>query len=197
MKVSLRMCDTGYSVKQLVQDLAELGSRGVSEPELLGEARDLVKRLLLMKHNWLRAYMCKPTEDPSSAGVYKLHEEPDHSLAVFVVTWAPGRETPPHDHGTWAIIAGLDGWETNHRWKRLDDGGRAGYAEVVRDRSERIDAGAISALPADTIHSVHNDSGALSVTLHVYGMHPDHTDRQRFDPEARTASDYRFGATLG
>jgi hypothetical protein len=36
-------------------------------------------------------------------------------------------------------------------------------------------------LDSDTIHSVHNDSGALSVTLHVYGRNPEFTDRRHFE----------------
>lgn len=190
------MCDTGYSVKRLVEDLRDLKARGEPEAAMLEEVREYVKRLLLMKHNWLRASMCVPSEDPSSAGIYKLHEEPDHSLAIFVVTWSPGEETPPHDHATWAVIAGLQGWETQHRWKRLDDGSRPGYAEVVRVGSERIDSNAIVALDSNAIHSVQNDSGALSVTLHVYGMNVEYTDRRSFDPERRTTSAYRLGAML-
>jgi predicted metal-dependent enzyme (double-stranded beta helix superfamily) len=156
---------------------------------------ELAKRLMLMKHNWLRSYMCEPAADPNSAGTYALHEEPDHTLAVFVVTWMPGDETPPHDHGTWAVIAGLEGWETNHRWKRVDDGLVPGYADVRRDRSERVDAGTIVWLPPETIHSVHNDSGGKSVTLHIYGMNVDYTDRHKFDPVRHSMAPYRFGAT--
>ena len=161
------MCDTGYSVKRLVEDLKELKARGEPEPALLEEVRDRVKRLLLMKHNWLRPRMRIVSADPSSPGVYLLHEEDDHSLAVFVVTWAPGEETPPHEHGTWAVIAGLEGWETQHRWKRVD-------GTLVRDGSERIDSNVVVALGTGAIHSVHNESGDVSVTLHVYGVHPDH-----------------------
>ena len=172
------MCDTGYSVKRLVEDLKRLQAHGEPEAALLEEVRERVKRLLLMKHNWLRSSMCVPGADPSSPGCYKLHEEPDHSLAVFVVTWAPGGETPPHDHGTWAVIAGLDGWETLHRWKRVDDGSNP----VVRDGSERVDTKAIVAMDSSAIHSVQNDSGAVSVTLHVYGMDPDYTDGRDYIP---------------
>jgi predicted metal-dependent enzyme (double-stranded beta helix superfamily) len=190
------MCDTGYSVKRLVEDMKELREGGADDAAMAEAVPDLAKRLVLMKHNWLRPYMCEPnTSEPNSAGVFALHEEADHSLAVFVVTWLPGDETPPHDHGTWAVIAGLDGWETNHRWKRIDDGLVPGYADVRRDCSERIDAGTIVSLPPETIHSVHNDSGGKSVTLHIYGVHVDHTDRHKFDPIRHAIAPYRLGAT--
>ena len=190
------MCETGYSVKRLVEDMQELKAGGADDAAMAEAVPDLAKRLVLMKHNWLRPYMCEPTADErNSAGIYKLHEEPDHTLAVFVVTWLPGDETPPHDHATWAVIAGLDGWETNYWWKRVDDGRVPGYADVRRERSQRIDAGTILSLPRETIHSLHNDSGGKSVTLHIYGMNVDYTDRHKFDPVGHAVAPYRFGAT--
>ena len=168
------MCDTGYSVKRLVEDLQELKARGEPEAVVLEEARDYVKRLVMMKHNWLRSSMCQPGESPSLPSIYKLHEEPDHSLTISVVTWTPGDETSPHDHATWAVIAGLQGYETQHRWKRVGN-------DIERDGSERIDANTIVTLDSNAIHSVHNDSGANSVSLHVYGMNPEYTDRHWYE----------------
>ena len=190
------MCDTGYSVKRLVEDMTELREGGADDAAMAEAVPELAKRLVLMKHNWLRSYMCEPNaSDRNAAGIYKLHEEPDHTLGVFVVTWLPGDETPPHDHGTWAVIAGLEGWETNHRWKRIDDGLVPGYADVRRDFSERIDEGTIVSLPTESIHSLHNDSGGKSVTLHIYGVNVDYTDRHKFDPARHSMAPYRFGAT--
>jgi predicted metal-dependent enzyme (double-stranded beta helix superfamily) len=190
------MCDTGYSVKQLADDLRELKLQGLDEEAMIREVADLAKRLVLMKHNWLRPYMCVPNPEPGAgAATYRLHEEPDHTLAIFVVTWLPGDETPPHDHGTWAVIAGLDGHETNHWWKRTDDGSVPGFADVKRAGQERIDSGTIVAMPGGAIHSLHNDSDAVSVTLHVYGTNVDYTDRHKYDPARHTLAPYRFGGT--
>jgi predicted metal-dependent enzyme (double-stranded beta helix superfamily) len=189
------MCDTGYSVQQLVRDLRDLTREGLDDAAMAAAVPALAKSLVLMKHNWLRSYMCVPGPTPSAAGIYALHEEPDHSLAIFVVTWLPGDETPPHDHGTWAVIAGLDGHETNHWWKRVDDGATPGYAEVTRAGSERIDASTIVTMAGDAIHSLHNDSGAVSVTLHVYGRNVDYTDRHKYDPARHTIAPYKLGVT--
>ena len=189
------MCDTGYSVKRLVDDLRELRRDGLDDKGMAQAAPELAKRLVLMKHNWLRPYMCVPNAQGGSAGIHALHEDPDHSLAIFVVTWLPGDETPPHDHGTWAVIAGLDGHETNHWWRRIDDGSIPGYADVRRSGSERIDANTIVAMPGGAIHSLHNDSDAVSITLHLYGTNVDFTDRYKYDPVRHTIAPYRFGGT--
>jgi len=190
------MCETGYSIEQLAADLRKLREKCVDDDAMAAEAPEPVRRFATMSHAWLRPWMCEPhPTDPSSAGLYRLHEEPDHSLAVFVVTWLPGDETPPHDHATWAVVAGLEGSETNHWWRRLDDGRTPGHAEVRRAGSRRIEPGTLVAMGPDGIHSVHNDSNAKSVTLHVYGMNVDYTDRHRFDPARHTIAPYRFGGT--
>lgn len=188
------MCDTGYSIKQLVEDLRELTRQGRDDAAMAEAVPDLAKRLVLMKHNWLRPHMCGAGAG-DSVGIHALHEEPDHSLAIFVVTWMPGDETPPHDHGTWAVIAGLDGHETNHWWKRFDDGKTPGYADVRRSGAERIDASTIVAMAGDAIHSLHNDSGAVSTTLHLYGRNVDYTDRRKYDPARHTIAPYKLGVT--
>jgi predicted metal-dependent enzyme (double-stranded beta helix superfamily) len=190
------MCATGYSVKALVTDLKELRLRVPDEIGMVVAVPDLARRLVRVQHNWLRDSMCVPGEKPGAAGTFKLHEEVDHSLAIFVVTWLPGEETPPHDHGTWAVIAGLRGRETNHWWKRLDDGSRPGYAELTRAGKARVEEGEVIAMGARRIHSVQNDSRDLSVSLHIYGMHVDYTERSKFDPGKRTSSPYAFGGTL-
>lgn len=190
------MCDTGYSLDQLIEDLRALRGHGAGDRVMVAEAPERVRRFASMKHAWLRPWMCEPhPTDPASAGIYRLHAEPDHTLAVFVVTWMPGDETPPHDHATWAVMAGLEGCETNHWWRRMDDGRKPGHAEVRRAGHRRIEPGIVIAMEPDCIHSVHNDSGGKSVTLHVYGMDVDYTDRHRFDPARNTMAPYRFGGT--
>jgi predicted metal-dependent enzyme (double-stranded beta helix superfamily) len=190
------MCDTGYSIKGLVTDLKELRLRVPDEIGMVRAVPDLARRLARMQHNWLRDSMCVPSPKPGSAGTFMLHEEVDHSLAIFVVTWLPGEETPPHDHGTWAVVAGLRGRETNHWWKRLDDASRPGYAELERAGRARVEEGEVIAMGARRIHSVQNDSRGVSVSLHIYGMNVDYTERCKFDPAARTSSPYAFGGTL-
>ena len=168
------MCDTGYTVRDLVADLRDMKARGSGEAEMLREAPELVKRLVLMKHNWLRSHM---SDTPS----YRLHEEPDHSLALFVVTWPPTLETQPHDHGTWVVVAGLEGREIHHRWKLI-----AGTTEVERVGEDRIETGTIVTLASDAIHSFENDSGAASVTLQLYGMNTDYTAHRKYTPRRST-----------
>jgi predicted metal-dependent enzyme (double-stranded beta helix superfamily) len=176
------MCDTGYTVLDLAADLRDMKARGADEAGLLREVPDLVKRLLLMKHNWLRSYMYESNRTAAEgSSSYRIHEEPDHSLSLFVVTWPPTQETQPHDHGTWVVVAGLEGREIHHLWKSIGDTG-----EAERVGEDRIETGTIVTLASDAIHSFENDSGAVSVTLQLYGMNTDYTAHRNFTPRRNT-----------
>ncbi len=71
-------------------------------------------------------------DDAQGFGVYLLHEEPDHTLAVLAVSWLPHRGAPPHDHGTWAVIARVEGPEkTSFLSARMTRVGR-GHAELKK-----------------------------------------------------------------
>ncbi len=71
-----------------------------------------------------------------------------------------------------------------------------GYAKVERAGKRSIDPANIVAMPADAIHSLHNDSNAASVTLHLYGHNVDYTDRCKFDPLRNTMAPYKIGGRV-
>jgi predicted metal-dependent enzyme (double-stranded beta helix superfamily) len=177
-------------IESFVALLRESRARHVDEGEMLTRVRVLAGALAEGKTVWLTDAMCRP--DPTQGfGLHLLHEEDDHSLAVFVVTWLPQRTTPPHDHGTWAVVAGLDGEERNFVWRRTDDGTRAGHADVELASQSLVGAGDVIALPSGTIHSVANEGDRMSTSLHVYGRHVNHTARSQFDPVAKTETPYK------
>src|SRR3954463_10424867 len=113
-----------YGLESFVGELRAIALQTTDEREILARVKPLAIELALSK-KWLspRHY---ETIEAQGNGVHVLHEEPDHTLAVVAVSWLPGRETPPHNHGTWAVVAGVDGPERNIFWKRLDDATRPG-----------------------------------------------------------------------
>jgi predicted metal-dependent enzyme (double-stranded beta helix superfamily) len=112
---------------------------------------------------------------------YPLHEEPDHGLALFAQSWPRGAATPPHTHGTWAVIVGILGCETNTFWTRTDDGNRPGHATLHKGAERSFGPGDVVTLLPDAIHSVVNTTSASTLTIEVYGRNPNHTGRSRFD----------------
>lgn len=172
--------DESYSLPQLIADVRAIAAATDDLQRILAQVRPLVQRAALAK-DWLRPehYTC---DEAQGFGVHLLHEEPEHALAMFAMAWLPGRGAPPHDHGTWAVVAGVEGLEKNTFWHRVDDGTRDGYAEIVRAGEKHFGPGQVVSLLPDGIHSVENDTDAVTVSLHVYGMHINHTGRRRFDP---------------
>jgi predicted metal-dependent enzyme (double-stranded beta helix superfamily) len=136
-----------------------------------------------------RYFECDPDQ---GFGVHLLHEEPDHSLAVLAVAWLPGRSAPVHDHGTWAVVAGVEGVERNRHWRRSDDGSRPGYADVREIGEDLIGPGEVLPMLPGAIHCVINETDAKTLSLHVYGMHPNHTVRSQFDVGAKTEQTFHF-----
>lgn len=191
MNLEIRLDKEFLTLSGLVAALRDARARSHDERAMLRRVRAIAHLAARRKSDWLRPEMCRL--DPEQGfGVCVLHEECDHQLAVFIASWLPGRGTPPHDHGTWAIVAGIEGTERNTFWKRLDDGTRPGYAEIEQAGQRDLGAGDVIAMPAGAIHSVANQSSRISVSLHIYGHHVNHTQRSRFDPVQRTAAPYQL-----
>jgi hypothetical protein len=83
------------------------------------------------------------------------------------------------------VVAGVDGPETNTYWKRLDDGSRPGFAEIEAVGEEIIGPGHALAMLSTAIHSVENRTARVTLSLHTYGRHLNHTNLTEFDPERR------------
>jgi len=173
-----------------VTALRDASARASDEPALLREVEAAASALAARRNEWLTEDMCHPDVE-QGFGLHLLHEEADHTLAAFVVSWGMGRGTTPHDHGTWAVVAGLRGAERNEMWRRLDARDRPGYAEIVRVGERVFGADELLVMPAGVIHSVWNDTGGVTVSLHVYGRHINHTERSQYDPASRSEKPYK------
>lgn len=172
-----------YTLADYIQDLRTI-TRETQDPDLIiARLGPLAERVALAK-DWLQPqhYTC---DDEQGFGVHLLHEEPDHTLAVFAIAWLPGRGAPPHNHGTWAVVSGVDGLETNVFWKRVDDGSEPGHAEIRHNGEKLFGPGEVVAFLPHEIHSVVNNTAAVTVSLHTYGKHLNYTGRSQFDPQAR------------
>lgn len=178
-----------YCISQLVADLKQVCARFTDERDILKAVRPLARRAALSRGSWLEDRMYR-ADAAQGFGVHLLHEEPDHRLAVLALSWLPQRGAPPHDHGTWAVIAGVDGPERNRFFERADDRSRPGYAELRQVGGKVCGVGEVLAMPQGMIHSVWNETDAVSLSLHIYGKHINHTGRSQFDLEKRTETPF-------
>ena len=186
--------ETRFGIATLVHELRAARAASRDERELLVRVTTLARRAAAHRREWLRPEMCIPDE-AQGFGICVLHEEGDHDLAVFVASWLPNRGTPPHDHGTWAVVVGLEGVERNTFWRRMDNGSRPGRAEILKVRESVFCAGDVVAMPTGAIHSVWNDGDRVAASLHIYGRHVNYTQRSRFDPATGTEMPYQLATT--
>jgi predicted metal-dependent enzyme (double-stranded beta helix superfamily) len=185
----MRVSIDRYSMSELVTDLKQICAQFKDEREVLGSIRPLAQRAALSKATWLEDRMYNAGA-AQGFGVHLLHEEPDHTLAIFAVSWLPHRGAPPHDHGTWAVIAGVDGPEKNEFFERADDRSRKGHAELRKVGEKVFGAGDVLAMSRGTIHSVWNETDVVTLSLHIYGKHINYTGRSQFDLEKQTETPF-------
>ena len=140
-------------------DIREIDATGIdrSSIELIG------KRLLeLAKNRDLFPWSDFPSlASKDGSTLYLLSQDEDHRFALYIQSVADATEAPPHDHLTWACIAGIEGEEINRRYD-LEGAGDPKISEEVC-----VEEGvAIGFLP-DDVHSIHVQGGALN--FHCYG----------------------------
>ena len=175
------MKHAAYTLERFIDDMRQVAAKGASEQETIAAMRPLVRQFAL-SDEWREPRLYQTNAEQGFGG-HLLHEEADHSLAVFAASWLPGRGAPPHDHGAWAIVVGVDGAERNVYYERIDDRSRPGHAELRPIGEQLLGPGEVLAMRSGTIHSVSNDSEQITLSLHVDGKHINFTRRSQFDLE--------------
>ena len=175
------MTEDAYTLAEFIGHLRSIAADSRDPREIVGRVGPLARALALSR-SWLEPKHYSGDAE-QGFGIHVLHEEPDHTLLVFAAAWLPGRGAPPHNHGTWAVVTGVDGPERNTLWDRVDDGSRPGYAKIRKREEAVFGPGDVLVLMPDEIHSVVNESAQVTVSLHIYGYNLNLTKRSEFDPE--------------
>jgi len=107
---------------------------------------------------------------PGRAGtIYHLAEDPDGCFALYGSAGVPGKAQPPHNHTTWASIAGVYGDEHNVFYERLDGGETPGEGRLQKTHELTIRRGNACAMLPDDFHTIEVTSKSESLHLHLYG----------------------------
>jgi rhodanese-related sulfurtransferase/predicted metal-dependent enzyme (double-stranded beta helix superfamily) len=107
---------------------------------------------------------------PGRAGtIYHLAEDADGRFALYGSAGVPGKAQPPHNHTTWASIAGVYGDEHNVFYDRVDGGGVPGEGKLTKTHELTIQRGNACAMLPDDFHTIEVTGKSESLHLHLYG----------------------------
>jgi predicted metal-dependent enzyme (double-stranded beta helix superfamily) len=157
---------------------------GVTIPAL-ASVRDLLIRLAARTELFPEADFTP--HDTATGATFRLGEDADGGFAMYAVAMPLGNKTPPHDHTTWAVIAGMRGEEQNLFFTRADDGSAPGHGTLTHVATLPVRQGhGITMLP-DGIHAVHCAAEGPLLALHLYGKSLEAMpDRVSYNTEAGT-----------
>ncbi|WP_051236289.1 hypothetical protein [Ottowia thiooxydans] len=161
-------------VRALVSDCQDVGiatSQGIC---------DLMGRLAADSDLWVGGDFPVPEDKLWQA--YQLHEDPDGSYAMYAVAMKPGHQQPPHNHTTWAAIAGVRGSERNTLYVREPAEPHPRVRHLI---DINVDQGRVIAMGPDDVHSIEVLGPDEALHLHLYGKGFAHlNDRRIFDLES-------------
>ena len=104
--------------------------------------------------------------------LYRLAEDGEHRLALYLNASGGAYGTPAHNHTTWAVIVGIRGDELNRFYDRTPDGGTKEKGEyTVRQGT------GVTFLPED-LHSIHIAAPLLN--FHMYGLALEQLHKREF-----------------
>jgi predicted metal-dependent enzyme (double-stranded beta helix superfamily) len=111
--------------------------------------------------------------DPEHYTRNLIYDAPDASLSLYALVWLPGQWTPVHDHGSWGVVAVLEGVLEERNYVRLSpDRGADEGIELVRGGLILLGRGAVTSFVPnpDHIHVTGVPSNRpRAVSLHLYG----------------------------
>ena len=121
-----------------------------------------------------RTELFPPEHFPVTQGghgkVYRLAEDSDRRFALYASAGVPGKAQPPHNHTTWAVIAGVFGDEHNVFYERIDNRERPGFGRIRKTGDLTVRKGNACAFLPDDFHTIEVTGGKPSLHLHLYGM---------------------------
>jgi predicted metal-dependent enzyme (double-stranded beta helix superfamily) len=145
----------------LKRTVAALDQGGVSEASLTAVADGLRQ----LAAEWALPPADFPPAGPSQELVYGLAKGARSGIALYLVSDAPGTVSPPHEHRTWAVIAGIRGVEANTLYRITDSESR--QVEVCGEVI--VGVGQSLVLPERAIHATAALGATATYHLHLYG----------------------------
>lgn len=158
----------GFGLAEYIRAIEDVLARRPANPVIIREVSIATKRLVA-DDRWLdERYR---VGSPDCYTRHLLHRDPNNRFVVLSLVWMPGQATPIHDHSCWGVMGIVANSLEEVCFDRLDDGGRADFAELQQSRVTDVGRGSVAYLlpPYEEIHRIGNTSDRPTISLHVYG----------------------------
>ncbi len=104
------------------------------------------------------------------ARLYLLSEDADGRFPIYLACANPGGAVRPHNHGTWAVVAGVSGLEENTYYDRATGGAAPGPATLTQREVVQVCPGESTGMLPDAVHSVATPGDVPRRHFHMYGL---------------------------
>jgi len=179
--------------EKFIGDLRAIWAADGDNQRRMERAKPLLEQLV--KDESLRAHSARW---PSTEGHKNLllYVDPQYGFVINGVVRVPGRKGSVHDHAdAWVLYGVLDGTESLERYDRIDDGSRAGYAEVKLASVTTGTQGKVDLVPP---HAIHAEQGgptrSVAIIVRSQRLGQGTVLQGGYDPAAKTMTQ-RYGPT--
>lgn len=168
-----------------ILDVLEQAPTEKDQWDFLPQIRSKVRQLITNSY-WVQTRY-EPPHPQTGVTVTLLYDEIGYPLTVETVSTSPGVRSPIHNHGTWGVVAVLEGTEHHQFWRRVPQPGYPDRIETTGTRT--LQPGEIISFMPGAIHTVESVGSSPAVTFNLYG---DSQPRARFqfDPQTHTAKPF-------
>ena len=182
-------------VRALIEQTQRLASEITDDAQRVDALRPAFAKLLAAD-GWLPDEYASPDHHSGMGGgigQYALYRAEDGSLCLFSLVIPAGASTPVHDHLAWGLVGVYRGEQAETIYRRIDDGGDEGRADLQVAKELHVGAGEFYTLlpPRDDIHYVTTVSERASVSIHLLANDTACVWRHRYDPGAGTVAPFR------
>lgn len=181
------LLETPYRFHRFLTDVEDVlkQAQTAHQCECLPALRRLVRKLVLNSY-WLQTQRPELLHNEETA-ILNLYDEIGYPLTVQVETLLPGAMSPVHNHGTWAIVAILQGQEQNTLWQRVPE---PNWPQKITQVDEKVLAhGDVISFTPEAIHGIQAVGEKSLATFNLYGE-TERKQRFEFNPTTHQAKNY-------